>query len=354
MGLFNRNKTKTENAYQINDLKTDLTFGWGQCGIGKTKHNFGDFYFWLVTNQIYKGISNVTFTSRKQDLIPNEITDFIERNAQLLINQMINNGYMCVSYMYNDKGLIKYYIPKQGDIRKDGYGRVTNVDTVVIYSPIYQLQRKTDMMVIRPEIDLLNTLCNSMMTSSDSLGTLPILWGTSIPADPRFKEELEDMMSRKYGWNEDKYRYFLSRQELHVEQIDLKIKDLELRENIENTFAYICRYFGVPVDLIIGNSTFNNVKESKIFFYDTTIRNWAETLLKVGRNLLTATGDFLPQNTLNYKLENIPEMEKTVSAACDEKMAYLEVLTKLKENGIDVRAEMDKVFADVKKIYTEV
>lgn len=352
--LFSRNRTKTaENAFQLNDVKTDISFGWNPFAIGKNNKEFADFYLWLAVGTIYKGISNVTFSSRKVDRTANDIVTFIDRNAQLLINQMINYGYIAVSYTSTGTGY-KYYIPKQADIRKDGYGRVLNVDTVVVYAPIYQLQRKTDISMVRPTLDLIDTLCNATMSSADTLGTLPIIWGNSIPANPRFKEDLESMMRKKYGWSEDKFRYFLSHQEVHVEQIDLKIKDLELRDNIKNAFEYLLNYFGVPVDLVVGNSTYANAAEAKKFFYDTTIRSWSETLLRVARGLLTATGDFLPQNTLTYKFENIPELETTLSSACAEKNAYIDTLLKFKEAGIDVSEELDKVFQDVKKTYIEV
>lgn len=350
--FFKTNK-KAENAFQINDVKTDISFGWNSFGICKNKREFSDFMLRLIFNQIYNGISNVTFTSRKNNSESDNIVNFIDRNASLLVNQMIFNGYICVSYTNTGIGY-KYYIPKQADIRKDGYGRVLNVDTVVVYSNVYQLQRKPDIAIVRPELELIDTLCNTVMESADTMGVLPVIWGNSIPANPKFKEDLNEMMSKKYGWSEDKFRYFLSHQEVHIEEIDLKVKDLELRDNIEDAFSYLCRYFGVPTDLVLGNSTFNNVKESKIYFYDTTIRSWAEILLKVARSLLTATGDFIPQNDINYFFHNVPEMERTLSGACQEKNAYIDTLIKLKDAGVDVNDELEKVYNDVKKLYIEV
>lgn len=352
MGLFDRFR-KTENAVQVNEVK-QITFGWnGLYTLNNKQWAFADFYMWLVFDVLYSGISNVTFKARKSGLAQNEIVSFLDRNAALLINMMICQGYIAVSYTKNDK-LTTYYIPKPNDIRKDELGRVINPNTVVVYSPLYQMQRKNDIMVIRPQLDLLNTLCNTMVSSADTMGTLPIVWGNSVPADPKYKQELENMMSRDYGWTGEKFRYFLSRQELHVETIDLKVKDLELSKNIEDTFGYLCRYFGVPTDLIYGNSTFSNVGDAKKFFYDTTIRRWAETLLKVGRYLLTETGDYTPQDTITYSLDNVAELENTLSSACREKGAYIDTLLKLKESGIDVQDELAKVYQDMKRLYVEV
>lgn len=353
MGLFDRFR-KTENAVQVNDVK-QITVGWnGLYNICGKQWQFSDFYLWLVFDMLYSGISNVTFRSRVQKIIPNEIASFIDRNATLLMNQMIYNGYIAVSYTKDANGAVNYFIPTQNDIVKDGVGRVINAKTVVVYSPLYQMQRKSDILIIKPQLDLLNTLCNTMVASSDTMGVLPVLWGNSVPADPKYKEQLEEMMSRNYGWSSDKFRYFLSRQELHVETIDLKVKDLELTKNIEDAFGHICRYFGVPTDLVFGNSTFSNVGEAKKYFYDTTIRKWAEYLLKVGRYLLTETGDYVPQEKLTYTLENVPELETTLSSACAEKNAYIDSLLKLQSAGIDVSDELAKVYNDLKKTYIEV
>ena len=353
MGLFDRFR-KTENAVQINDVKQNITVGWnGLYNLNNKQWAFADFYLWLVFDVLYNGISNVTFKARKSGLVQNEIVSFLDRNSALLMNQMIYQGYIAVMYTKND-GIVTYHLPKTGEIKTDGLGRVVNPNTVVVYAPCYQMRRTNDVALIRPQLDLLNTLCNTMVASSDTMGVLPILWGNSIPADPKYKQELEDMMSRNYGWTKDKFRYFLSRQELHVETVDLKIKDLELSKNIEDTFGYLCRYFGVPTDLIYGNSTFSNVGEAKKFFYDTTIRRWAETLLKVGRYLLTETGDYTPQDTITYFIENVPEVERTLSSACSEKNAYIDSLLKLQSAGIDVTDELAKVYNDLKKTYIEV
>ena len=352
MGLFDRFR-KTENAVQVNEVK-QITFGWnGLYTLNNKQWAFADFYMWLVFDVLYNGISNVTFKARKSGLAQNEIVSFLDRNAALLMNMMIYQGYIAVSYTKNDK-LTTYYIPNPNDIKKDNLGRVINPNTVVVYSPLYQMQRKNDIMVIRPQLDLLNTLCNTMVASADTMGTLPVIWGNSVPADPKYKQELENMMSRNYGWSSEKFRYFLSRQEIHVETIDLKVKDLELTKNIEDTFGYLCRYFGVPTDLIYGNSTFSNVGEAKKFFYDTTIRRWAEVLLKVGRYLLTETGEYTPQDTITYFIENVPEVERTLSSACSEKNAYIDSLLKLQSAGIDVTDELAKVYNDLKKTYIEV
>lgn len=354
MGLFDRFNRKSENAVQINDVKQNVTFGWnGLCSITNKNWAFADFYLWLVFDVLYNGISNVTFKPRKSGLVQNEIASFLDRNSALLMNQMIQTGYIAVSYTKN-KNITNYKILNTNDVKKDDVGRIINANTVVVYSPCYQMRRTNDITIIRPQLDLLNTLCNTLVSSSDTMGVLPVLWGNSIPADPNYKESLENMMSRNYGWSKEKFRYFLSRQELHVETIDLKIKDLELSKNIEDTFGYLCRYFGVPTDLIYGNSTFSNVGEAKKFFYDTTIRRWAETLLKVGRYLLTETGDFQPQETLTYFIENVPEVERTLSAACEQKNAYIDSLLKLQSAGIDVTDELAKVYNDLKKTYIEV
>lgn len=77
-------------------------------------------------------------------------------------------------------------------------------------------------------------------------------------------------------------------------------------------------------------------------------------LLKVGRELLTASAEFIPQSAITYRIENCPEVEKSLSAACEERIKYIEYLMKLKEAGIDVSKELDELYQESKNMLKEV
>lgn len=352
MSIFDR--IFKSNAIQINDVpdRANYSFGWDNLFNKKGERDYADTFLWMALNELFSGISNITFKlSRGDSEIARGICDFVERNATLLINQYFKKGFICVFY---DSKRNYYTIPVDDLIRTDGNGRVINADAVVIYSPMYQLKRSCMFDKVKPLLEMLNTLMNTMAETNRTMGTLPVISGNAIPANPQFKESLAKAMSKDYGYGVEQMRYFLSQTELKIDQIDMNIKDLELRENINDAFRKILNYFQIPVDLIIGNSTYANVESARIHFYETTIRTYAELLLKVARNLLTASNAFLPQNTITYKIENVAGLDKTLSDACTEKAAYIDVLIKLQAAGIDVTDELKSVYTDIKRDYIEV
>ena len=158
-------------------------------------------------------------------------------------------------------------------------------------------------------------------------------------------------MSRDYG-STKKYPYFLSKAPLDVKTIDLNIKDLEIDENMLETFKYLCRFFGVPTDLIVGGSTFTNSQEAIKHFYDTTIRFYAEMLLQLGRAILTSCTT-LPKASMNYKIMNVAGLDQSLKDTLSEKNAYIDTLLKLRDAGFDVTEELAKVVNDVKIAYKE-
>lgn len=352
MGIFDRVR---KNSIQINDVDPSTGFklhcGWDSLFSKRNRKGFSDLYLYTALNYIYDGISNIRFTTSKNITSVNSIINFIDANAALLVSKYIEYGYIAIFFDKDNN----YFIPDYDSaLKKDMYGRIVNRNAIVIYSPLYQTSRKSLLSTVRPLLSLIDDLANTLVSSCNTMGVLPIISGSSIPANPKFKEELAETMSRRYGWGDDKLKYFLSQAELKVDSINLQIKDLEIRENIENVFKRLLNAFNIPSDLIIGGSTFSNVSEARKYFYDTCIRNYAEVLLKLIRNMVTNLTEFIPQSTVNYSFSNVPEMEKTLSSACAEKSAYIDLLTKLSESGIDVENEMEKVFRDIKQIYVEV
>lgn len=351
MGIFSRKKT---NAIQIDDVSQrpiPYVIGWDMLNPKKKGFkNFGEIYCWMALNQLYSGISNVAFepdNDYQYNFTVKSICDFMESNASLIMSNLLYTGFIAV--FYDNKG--NYRLPYVNELRFDSFGRVINHSCVVIYSPLYQTKRKSLMMLVRPLLELIDTLANTLMSSCGTMGVLPIISGNSIPANPKFKQELADAMSKEFGWGDDQMKYFLSQQELKVDSIDLKVKDLELRDNIISQFKALLNYLEVPVDLVIGSSTYNNVEFARKYFYDSVIRKYAEMILKVARALLTASDEFITQTAINYRITNVAGIDRSISDRCAERNAYIDSLLKLQDAGIDVTDELEKVFGDLKHDY---
>lgn len=357
MGLFDRNKVKkpiAAPAVQINQVSTTpMRVGWKDLFDWKKGfRDFGNMYLYAALNQLYNGISNVTFeqTNGSVNYTVKAICSFIENNSNLLLNQYLFQGYIAV---FADKDN-NYHIYNKENLNFDRFGQITNKNALVYYSPTYQSKRKAPMEYIKPTIDILNNLSNAMLQSTDTMGVLPIISGESIPANPQFKAELAQAMQKEYGWGEDQMKYFLSKTDVKVQTIDLKVKELELRDNIIANFKMLLNYLEVPVDLVIGNSTYANVESAKIYFYDTTVRKYAEIFLKIAQAMLTASTEYLPKSTITYHIYNVSGLEKTLSDMSKEKGAYVDLLKKFADSGIDITDELQKVYTDVKRLYKEV
>lgn len=353
MGIFNRNKKK--NAVQANAVDTSLPVpvwnGWDFVGIRKGRRDYAAAYLWVCVSRILKGLSNVTFYSDKEDYTAKAIASFVGGNYTVLLNQYLTRGFIAVGYDRDNN----YRVLGINEVRVDGEGRVTNRDAVVWYSPEYQLMRKTPALMCKPILDILNDLSNTMVATTGTMNTLPIISGNSIPAAPSFKEELASAMSKDYGWDDDQLKYFLSKTELKVDSVDLGVDKLKLGENISAKFKELLNYWNIPIPLVMDDaSTYNNIVEARKEFYGTCIRFYAEALLSVAQALLTASEALLPKSTINYGFRNIPEMEKTLSGYCSEQKAYIELLEAFAKSGVDVTSELDRVYAEVKKRVREV
>lgn len=351
MGLFDRRNKKVGNAIQVNEVDTNLQAppffnGWDFLHLTKGKRDYAGTYLWICLDRIMKGLNNVLFTSAKDSYVAKGICSFVNNNTNLLFDQYVRRGYIVVSY---DKDH-NYQILGQNQIKLDSYGRVINMDSVVVYSPEYQTIRKTPMLLCKPLLDILNDLCNTLASTTNSMNVLPIISGNSVPANPRYKEELAEAMSKDYGWGSEQRRYFLSQTELKIDSIDLGVDKLQLKDNITAKFKDLLNYWQIPVPLVIDDAaTYNNITEARKEFYGGCVRFYAEQILSIAKSLLTASDTMLPQSVINYTFSNIPEMEKTISGYCSERAAYLDLLAKFAANGVEVSDEINRVYEEVKR-----
>lgn len=350
LDIFKGNKK--ENAIQINAVGQQQTFMPWVWSFQKGDKPLGNFFLQAILNMLWQGISNVTFKqSGKEMITPATICEFIDKNAVLLMNSYISNGYIAVFYDKKEN----YRIPNQNELKFNTYGEIINKYCIVIYSPQYQTNAGSLMKIALPVIGSINKMAGSQDYLTETLGCLSILSGQDLPQNPAQKENFLKNFNQTYGIGQDKFQFLLTNRDIKYIPIRPDLKGLEFEEKIKQAFKYLANLFGIPLPLLFDeSSTYNNVKEAKTFFYDTTVRFYAEILLKVARELLTASADFIPQSAITYKIENVPELEVTLSAACGERQALLNYLISLKNAGADVTKQIDELVEDSKKLFKNV
>lgn len=352
MGIFSKkNKEKAENAIQVNQVNSSPSFTPWVWGFNRHDKPLGNFLMESILNVLYTGISNVTFKQTGREMItPDNICRFIDKNSVILMNQYMEWGFTVVFFDRKNN----YRIPEYGELKFDSNGRVINKFAVVVYSPQYQTKRSSLFKTALPVIGSINKMAGSEDYLTETLGCLSILSGQDLPSNVAQKENFLKNFSQTYGIGEDKYQFLMSNREIKVTPIRPPIKDLGFNEKIEKSYKWLANLFSVPLQLLFNDaSTFNNVKEARIYFMNNTIRFYAEMLLKVGRELLTASAEFIPQSAITYRIENCPEVEKSLSSACEERMKYIEYLMKLKEAGIDVSKELNELYQESRSLFKE-
>ena len=346
-----RAKSKAENAVQINEVSQQYSWSympWVFHHKDKKEKPLGNVYFQAIMNLIWNGISNITYdNSGKPSLTLDAITQFIDANATLLVNQYLRLGFIAV--FYDDKG--NYRIPQDSELKYDKYNRVINKYCVVIYSPQYQAERTSLFRIAFPMIAWINKLAGSNDYLADTFGMFGVLSSPDIPLSPQGKKQLLESIQENYGSMDDRFPFMLMNHDAKWTPVQPDAAKLAFSDQIKDAYKILCNLFGVPTQLLFDdNSTYNNVKEARIAFYDTTIRSYAEILLKVAQALLVASNDFIPKNSLNYHFTNIPELEKSLSSAVEERTAWLEYLIKLRDAGMDVEKELNDLYRESKDL----
>jgi len=345
-----RAKSKAENAVQINEVSQQqwIYTPWVFHHKDKKEKPLGNVYFQAIMNLIWNGISNITYdTSGKPSLVLDNIVQFIDANSTLLVNQYLRLGFICVFYDEQQE----YRIPQDQELKYDKYGRVINKYAVAIYSPQYQSERTSLFKIAFPMICWINKLAGSNDYLADTFGMFGVLSGKDIPLNPAGKKQLLESIQENYGSMSDRFPFMLANNEMTWTPIQPDASKLAFDDKIKDTYKILCNLFGVPTQLLFDdNSTYNNVKEARVMFYDTTIRSYAEILLKVAQALLVSSKEFIPKNALNYHFTNIPELEKSLSSAVAERTAWLEYLIKLRDAGLDVEKELNDLYRESKDL----
>lgn len=362
MGLFDRFRRnevvppidlKATNAYAATAVQENLAnmvlpYQWS---LKMGDRDYAKAYLWAVVQRIFNGMKNVTYSSKKNSVVANGICSFIERNATLLQWSLWENGYAVIFF---DKDY-NYRLPNTNELRFDSYRKITNKRCVVVYSDKYAMQRRTDFGIIRPELERINTYTNADTYISANPAPLAIISGEGVPMNPKDKEELNKKMKKDYGLKADDYQFFWSNSKLNVSTIDLPIDKLKLSEKAKMSLEFLCQYFQVPIDFVFGKSTYANMEEAKKAFYRDCIMPISENLLKLARMLfVVVSDDIIPSTTITYTITNVPEVNNTLSAAVEEKKAYLEYLLALKAAGLDVDKTLKELEAEAGTLMVEV
>lgn len=358
MGLFsNRNKQNPEidiltNAVEVNEIDPTavakpFTLNWFKKG----KANYAKMIWYIILTRLFNALKNVSWKTSKLHYTGMDVLNFIEANQEILIYHYLVNGFACV--IVEKSGSLR--LPQVNELRFDARHRVINKNAIVVYSDPYTIEYATHYMLCKPFLNDLNDSLNNQNFVGNQSGLFGVLSGKGMPVSNGAKEEFQQKLRKNYGYDDDQYQFIISNNEISWTPIEIPVDKLKFDEKSEKDFKWICNLFGISADYILGGSTFNNREAATRDFYRQAVEPLAEVLLRLARSIfIYVNNDLEPSTILTYDFSNVPEYQTTLSSAANEKKAYLEYLVALRDAGIDVESDLQKLYESSRNMLTDV
>lgn len=297
-----------------------------------------DIYLWSIFNTIFRGLDNVQFTAPESN---KALVSFLTRNIHYLVWQLWSYGYIVIGIDERNN----YYVPDYTTLIKDGDGRIVN-HKCVYYSNTYRFENRNDFEIIRPILDSIGIYRDAELNLTSNYGAIGIMTGKSLPVNPAQKDEFISEFKSKMGNNSDKTNLLVTSMPLDFSVMDFKVKDLELTEKVKIAYTSLCNYFGVPVDMIFGQSTYSNQEQAIKNFYSGCIAPLAEAVLACGRYIIRLdTRNLTPTDDLSFRIDNVDGLTDDRIIDNTYVKETLENIKLMQEIGLDTKhleAEIQK------------
>lgn len=304
-----------------------------------TRKKYSDTYFWLIASRIFRGLQNVRFMTDPAmggavaEAKLAALLRFVNANLQPMVWQLWQNGMIVLDEMESDKWRLVPYT----ELRFDGNGAVTNF-RYVVYSDVYMYIGKSDIQVVRENMNAIDTYKNSDIYLTKTFGAFGILSGREMGINAADKEELQQELKSRAGTTEAKDQFIITNSALDFHQIDFKIKDLQLPEKIKDEVMTLAGYFGVPYDLLpmSGKSTYANQEQAIVDFYRNCITPLAEVVLSLLRYIVLKKYVVIPTAAVTFGIDNVAELADDKSAKIDYKTKVADLAAKVRDMGMGV------------------
>lgn len=302
---------------------------------------YSDMYLWLIVNRVFRGLQNVRYeldkdlSNRDSDALLAPLLRLFNTQLAPMIWQLWQNGMIVIERTMRGG----WYIVPFDKLRFDGKGAVLDHDNV-IYSDAYIYLGKSDIAVVRENLNAIDAYKNSDLYLTKTFGAFGILSGRDMGINANDKEELQQSLKMHAGTTEAKDQFIISNSALDFHQIDFKIKDLELKDKVNEEMKALAGYFGVPYDLlpVSGASTYANQEQAVVDFYRNCISPLAEVVLSLGRYVILHERTLIntPSTVLTFTIDNVPELADDRTAAIDYKHKVADLGAKIRDLGLEV------------------
>lgn len=240
---------------------------------------FADADIQAILMMISNRMKNVVWQSKPEFEVTRLLFEFLHKNTLSLLMRFFYDGYVMVDV--SDPWHIEFYGEDEYRRRvNDGYDCERYV--VKLLDEVFRTTGRTRAEVLRPHIDMLNTINDSDLNLIMNYGAMGILSPENSPRtdgylDDEQIKEIQADYRKKYGIRFGKWALLITRTPVKFQKIDLPIKELELNEKRKNSIAELLQYMNIPKELhaMFDSAKYANRNEAELDMYGNCVTSWA-------------------------------------------------------------------------------
>lgn len=310
----------SRNSNTIGYLR-GYSFGNFDCG---ERLPFADVVFYNICDLLTDICSSVIFVNKGSQIeLFAGFKTFFDSWGKLVLNLLFKQGY-CVIARRKDSNYFWVMTTNEYNTSTDSRGRLhvyaidDNVIVYVMNSQTMLLENKSDRDMLRPFLDLLDSVLNSSNTISKRMGAMVIMspqqaGGIPVPTilTEKDRDKLEKEIGENYGSLRRQKSVLMLSNPMNVQTISLAGLDTRMVDKIKTAILAICDRIKVPanqVAIIDANS-------SKAFANGTELREGDIAKYRNFRRLLNITFYKMAEDlglSVDYIIENEPSEKITI------------------------------------------
>lgn len=219
-------------------------------------------------------LANVVWASSPQYDVLKSLFLFVHNNRFAILRKMFYDGFVAVD-------VSNPFVPKFTDV-SDMETMKDAENLVFLLEEIFRTTGKTRAEVLKPHIDMLNTINDSDLNLIYNYGAMGVMspensaHSDGVLTDKQ-RKEIEDEYHTKYGTRFGKWAVLITRNPVKFQRIELPIRELQLVEKRKTAIAEILQYVNVPKELhaLFESAKYANRNEAELDMYGNCVTSWA-------------------------------------------------------------------------------
>lgn len=229
----------------------------------------------MITNRM----RNVEWNSDPEFMVVGDYARFLHENVLRVMLMFFYDGYVLIDTRDPFRPRFAEDCP-DWEWRSESWRDLR--DIVAVYDDVYKIHGRTRAEILRPHIDMLNTVNDSDLNLIMNYGAMGILspensTHTDGYLDEGQVEQIQKDYREKYGVRFGKWALLITRNPVKFQPITLPIKELELNEKRKSALAELLQYMNIPKELHsqFESAKYANRNEAELDMYGNCVTSWA-------------------------------------------------------------------------------